>query len=620
MKLWRSWVPFVLLLSFRPQIFAASVSQVRIQDVSTDKARYAPGEPVSIHVVMQPSGDAASQTDTVRVTFFHLDEQAGPALLKPVRVSGSAPLAADVLWQPPRRDFTGYFVDVRLTDSAGEELARSETSVDVSSEWNRFPRYGYLAHYSRAEGARPNDWVAELNRFHIDGLEFYDFQDRHEQPLAGTIAHPDSHWLDIAGRDIERDVLDEYIAAAHQHNMMAMAYNSAYSAYADAFADGSGVQLQWATWNTANAPRTLTAAKSLNLPTNGTWETHRLIFMNMDSSAWQRYLFSRMAQLFKVYPFDGWHIDTFGAHGAYAYDRSYVNFISGFRSFVDSASQTLHKRVVLNTVSTQGEEQIARSKADFVYSELWNQNETYDSILTAADRVHEANPDAGLVFAAYLHRADGKSRTPTCGTQFNMPSVLLADATIFAAGASHIELGDGSRMLSSEYFPNDNSFQVSPSLRIALRHYYDFLTAYENILRDDVRPLDLSVDLPNRPSSSDGSPNKVWYIGRQSGDRVIVHLINLLGSSSDHWRDVQVDRPDAPLLQQVHVRIHLRQEILSAGWSSPDVDGGRFHALRYTRGSAASGSYIELLLPSLKYWDVIVLKTSMDSPTGQQPS
>ena len=617
MKLWRGAIFLVLLLSFRPQMIAAQVNHIRILDVSTDKARYSPGEPVSIHIAIQPSGDAVPQTDRVRVAIRHIGEEVGPALLKVVQISGSASVMTEVLWQPPRRDFTGYFVDVRLSDSSGRELAKAETAVDVSSEWNRFPRYGYLAHYSRAEGARPSAWVTELNQFHIDGLEFYDFQDRHEQPLAGTTTHPDSHWLDIAGRDVERGVLDQYIDVAHQHNMMAMAYNSAYSAYADAFADGCGVRLQWATWKSANAPRTLKTAKSLNLPTSGTWETHRLIFMNMNSSAWQNYLFSRMAQLFKVYPFDGWHIDTFGAHGAYAYDRSYVNFISGFRSFVDNASQALHKHVVLNTVSTRGEEQVAHSKADFVYSELWDQNETYDSILTAADRVHEANPEEGLVFAAYLHRADRRSHNLAGSAQFNMPSVLLADATIFAAGASHIELGDGSRMLSSEYFPNDTSFHVSPALHIALRQYYDFLTAYENILRDNVRPLDLPVDIPSRPSSSDGSANTIWYIGRQHGDRVIVHLINLLGSNSDRWRDVQVDRPDAPLLHHVRLRIHVPQEVLSVGWASPDMDGGRFHELPFTRGSTAGGAYIDVLVPSLKYWDIVVLKKAAGPHAAQ---
>ena len=611
MKIGRGLLLILVFPFVRSQLLAASASPVRIRDVSTDKARYAPGEPVALHIALQPSGDGAPRTALLQISFLHIGAPVGSALRLPVHLSGRATSTVDLSWQPPRRDYTGYFVDVRLLDSAGRELARSETAVDVSSEWNRFPRYGYLAHYSPAEGVHPQFWVNELNKFHIDGLQFYDFQDRHEQPLAGTVAHPDSRWLDIAGREIDRGVLDGFITAAHRHNMMAMAYDSAYSAYADAFADGSGVRLRWATWSTAHGPRTLETAESLNLPTTGTWETPRLIIMDLDSPAWQNYLFGRMGQLFAVYPFDGWHIDTYGTRGAYAYDGAYRNFISGFRAFADRARETLHKRIVLNTVSTFGQRQMARSKADFVYSELWNQNETYDSILTAADQVHQANPRAGLVFAAYLHRREGKAFAPGADPQFNTPSVLLADATIFASGASHIELGDGARMLSSDYFPNDSAFRISPALHLALRHYYDFLTAYENILRDDLRPAAVAVKLPGHPSSSDGTPNTVWYIGRQKSDRIVVHLINLLGSKSDRWRDVDVDRPDAPALHQLRVRvIDLPEKILSAGWASPDADGGRFHALPCTYGSAAGKNYVEVTLPALQYWDVIVLKTA----------
>lgn len=588
---------------------AAPAVQVRILDVHTDKARYAPGEPVAVHVVLQKAGEAGPQTEVLKVRFSHLGEPVGPVLSKAICVSGAALYPVEVQWTPPERDFTGYFVDVRLTDAAGSELARSQTAVDVSSEWNRFPRYGYVAEYSTAEGVRPAAWIADLNEFHIDGLQFYNFQNRHEQPLAGTVAHPDSSWSDIAGRKVQRTILDGYLAAARQHSMMTMAYNSAYSVYADAFTDGSGVRLRWATWNSPKGPRTLKTAKAFNLPTDGKWKTHRLIYMNESSSAWENYIFGRMAQLFQVYPFDGWQIDTYGTRGAYAYDRSYVDFISGFRPFVNHASRALHKRMVLNTVGTLGQRRIARSKADFVYSELWDQHKTYDSILAAADQVHEANPKAGLVFAAYIHRSNDKTDPPATTRNFNKPSVLLADATIFASGASHIELGDGDRMLSSDYFPNDLAFLISPSLHSALRSYYDFLTAYENILRYEVKPLHAKVELAELKSSPDGVPDTIWYIGRQKGDRIMVHLINLLGSDNDRWRDVHVNRPDAPLVRQIRTRIYVPQTILSANWASPDCDGGRFHLLSFTKGFAGSEHYVEVVLPSLKYWDVIVLKT-----------
>jgi dextranase len=590
-------------------------ARARILDVATDKARYAPGETVAIEVTL--GGDPAAVVQVVqadlRIGFRHLDERVGDDLSRPVTISGGHPQTLTVPWTPPSTDYQGYFVDVRLIAPSGREIDRSQTAVDVSSQWNRFPRYGYLAHYSINDGVKPEEWIAELNKFHIDGLEYYDFQYRHDRPLAGTIDKPAERWFDVAGRPIERSVLTAFLASARRRNMMSMAYNSSYSAYADAFTNHSGVQLEWATWNQPGGPRTLANAKSLDLPAS--WETSRLIFMNQNCPAWQNYLFGQMDALFRAYPFDGWHIDTFGDRSAYAYDGTYVDFVAGFQPFIDRASQTLGKRIVLNAVGTLGQEDAARSQADFVYSELWDQNETYNSILTAAERVHKANPSAGLVFAAYLHRRDGQHAKLSGTHDFNTSSVLLADAAIFAAGASHIELGDGARMLSSDYFPDDTAYIVSPKLHSALRHYYDFLTAHENILRDEVTAAEASAELTGVKTSTDGSPDAVWTICRQKGDRTVVHLINLLGSSSDRWRDIHADRPDAPLLRNVKVRIVASRNIVSASWATPDVDGGWVHTLRIPRKPASGSHTVDLIVPSLKYWDVIVLKSTSTAAT-----
>jgi len=600
---------FLLLCCSR---FSAAQPPARpgILDVTTDKARYAPGEKVLIHIAL--SGAGSTSRAVLRLSFRHLSAPAGADITKSVLLPSSQSRSIIIPWQPPVADFQGYFVDVRLTAPGGRQFDRSQTAVDVSSTWNRFPRYGYLAHYSSQEGADPAAWVAELNRFHIDGLEFYDFQNRHEQPLAGTVQAPASQWYDVGGRLIERRIVNEFLSQAHHRNMMTMAYNASYSAYEDAFSNGSPVQLQWATWPTPSGPRTLQTAKSLNLPDTG-WKTRRLIFMNENSASWQNYLYEQMDTLFRVYPFDGWHIDTFGDDKAFAYDGSPVDFIAGFRPFIDRAKSALGKPIVLNTVGTLGEEQTALSQADFVYSELWDQNETYAGILSAADRVHRSNPNMGLVMAAYLHRLANRPSAPAGSRTFNMPSVLLADAAIFASGAAHIELGDGQRMLSSEYFPDDSTFAVTPQLSAALRPYYDFLTAYENILRDRVTPASFAVEIEGVKSSPDAKPDTVWCLGRQSNDRLILHLINLLGSSSDRWRDIDADRPDAPLLHDVRVRIYANQPILSAGWASPD-DGGRYHTLDVHTGAANGRRYSEFTVPSLKYWDVLLLNTSNSSP------
>jgi dextranase len=573
-------------------------------DVYPDKSRYAPSDPVSILVEIDGSADGPERLEAA---IWQLGLPVGKCDL--TRLSPGTNHTLTLHCSLPHEDFQGYLVTVDLIGGDGRKLEARQTAVDISSDWKRFPRYGYLAHYTRAEGTDPQAWIAELNRFHINGLEFYDFQFRHDRPLAGTVAHPAAAWKDIAGRDVDGSIVRDLIDQAHRFNMMAMAYNASYSSYDDVFTGKQDpLPLKWGIWESPDGPRTAATAKSLELHPSGGWSTSRLYYMNLNDPGWQKFLFAHMHDLFQVYPFDGWHVDTFGDKGGYAYDGSPVNYIDGFRSFIDHASASLHKRIVFNAVGTLGQERIARSDADFVYSELWEDHETFASILLTAEQVHFANPKDGFVIAAYLHKEPAQGPVPAA-KQFNPPSVLLTDAAIFASGASHIELGDGDRMLSREYFPADTRLSISPALLDSLRHYYDYLTAYENYLRYDldVQPCGIQVKIVDQTASPLAVPNTIWTISRRKGDTSVIHLINLLGSNDPHWRDVTMSRPEPPSLQNLRVEVSSPDTIRSVGWASPDFDGGQFHSIPFQLRKSGNSAWIEFTLPALHYWDTIFI-------------
>ena len=584
--------------------FCMHAQGMQLSDAFPDRARYAPSDPVNLVVQLdgKPEG-----TEQISGTIWRLGQAVGRC--EPIHLPPGAERTVLLPCSAPHDDFQGYLVTVRLSNDGGQTLGERQTAIDISSDWKRFPRYGYLAHYNASEGTEPKSWIAELNRFHINGLQFYDFQYRHDQPLAGTTSHPATAWKDIAGRTVDGAVVRDLIDQAHHYNMMAMAYNASYSSYDDAFTRPQNpLPLKWGIWDTPNGPRAVATAKSLELHPSGGWSTNRLYYMNLNDPGWQRYLFSQMHELFDVYPFDGWHVDTFGEKGGYAYDDSPVDYIAGFRPFIDEASATLHKRIVFNAVGTLGQERIARSAADFVYSELWEDQETFASILVTAEKVHYANPQDGFVIAAYVHKKPETGPVPT-GKQFNTPSVLLTDAAIFASGASHIELGDGDRMLSGEYFPADTRLSVSPALREALRHYYDYLTAYENYLRDhlDVQPCGVEVRISDQTTNPLAVPNTIWTIARRKDDTTVIHLINLLGSNDPHWRDVMMTRPEPPTLQNLRVQVSSPDTVGSVGWASPDFDGGQFHAIPFQPRKSGNSAWIEFTLPALHYWDTIFI-------------
>jgi dextranase len=578
--------------------------ELKIIEVSTDKARYAPSEPVKVDVTFETAKSLAPSEASIVICLQDRGETV-KTFQRSISVHAGFTQHAELTLNPPTADFHGYRIEVRISTLDGRLLATGSSAIDVSSNWSRFPRYGYLAHFDANIPAE--QWIAELNRFHIDGLQFYDFQYKHHWPLPPP-AMANTEWHDVANRTIVAHTLLGFLQAAKAHNMNTMAYNASYAAYADAFHDGSGVKLQWAAWPDANSSRTEENAKSFNLPPG--WATPRLLYMNQNDPQWQEYIFGRMQELFRGFPFDGWHIDTYGDASAFAWDRSPINYFAGFPEFANAAHAALHRPVLLNTVSGHGQLEVAQSAVEFVYSELWPEDQpTYASILQAADEIRTANPAKAIVFPAYLHRklSDRLRDQPNGHAFFDEPAVFLADAVIFASGASHLELGDGSRMLSNPYFPADTGITPSPDLLRKLRPYYDFLVAYENYLEDGAHPASLSVILSGAKQTNSGEAGAVWTIARQKGPERMVHLINLTGLKKPEWRDDDLNDPPAPVLHNVRVQLQLAHKPTAMGWASPDIDEGQWHPLRLVK-DAASGDEYELTVPELRYWTVIFFR------------
>jgi dextranase len=201
------------------------------------------------------------------------------------------------------------------------------------------------------------------------------------------------------------------------------------------------------------------------------------------------------------------------------------------------------------------------------------------------------------VFAAYMNYNQR-------GSQFNEPGVLLTDAVMFAIGASHLELGDG-HMLCHEYFPN-RSLAISSSLRKALVHYYDFLVAYENLLRDggtesvaDISSTSSKMKINSWPPQM----QKVTSYSKTVGNREVIHLLNFNQANSLSWRDMDSDMPEPKALSSVPLK--LRASGVKRLWvATPDALGGAPQELAFQE----SGGYVTFTLPSLKYWTMIVVE------------
>jgi dextranase len=205
------------------------------------------------------------------------------------------------------------------------------------------------------------------------------------------------------------------------------------------------------------------------------------------------------------------------------------------------------------------------------------------------------------VLAAYMDQ--GKCNT--AGGTFNPAGVLLTDATIFAHGGDHIELGDVNHMLCAPYFPNSN-LSMPDNLTQAMHHYYDFIVAYENLLRDGQQPTTNTITIPGLATSPDGFPGTVWTFARSSGSTDVLHFVNMLANTSNNWVDTDGTAPQPPVQRNVAVNYcYSGGTPRTVNFASPDINGGTPTRLQFTKDGKTNGNCIHFTLPELQYWDMV---------------
>ncbi len=575
----------IILILF---IISAIQAEALVQSVTTDQARYAPEESVQFEINLNETVSDAN----LQVSYFHLNEK-----LEEQTVSVYAP-ETSWTWQPPSMDFKGYMAEIILLKNEAA-LDTTWIAVDVSSDWGKFPRYGFLSKYPYLSETQIQRTISTLNRYHINAFQFYDWHYKHHLPLKGTPENPASFWNDIANRTNYFSTVSGYIKAAHQRNMKAMAYNLLYGAYQDAAADG--VPEHWRLFRDPNHSQ----PDLHDLPDS--WASD-IYLIDPSNPQWVNYIIDRTRDAFAALDFDGWHIDQLGDRGKrYNYTGQEVILSETFAPFIQSVKSSLNTTLVMNAVNQYGQQAIAKSPVDILYTEVWSPNDTYSSLASIIQRNNMwSDGKLQTVLAAYVNK--GKSSQP--GT-FNTPSVLMANAVIFAAGGAHLELGE--HLLANEYFPNDN-LQMSDELEEQLVAYYDFLVAYQNILRDGGQfnqvQLQSEGDLAIRTIARKGS---VWSFAKEFEGRQLFHLINFVNAETLDWRDDAGEQPEPQVLRNVPVSFQTERTVKSLWMASPDRNGGAPMFLEFEQ----QANQVRFTIPSLRYWDMVVADYESSSSIGE---
>lgn len=551
----------------------------------TDKACYLPGQTVSFSINNLPEG-------TVSVRYRHLGNT----------LSEQPLTAKQWTWQPPAEDFQGYMAELHVVAN-GKDSVFATVGIDVSSDPARFPRNGFLSAYGSMSDRDIAIVIEDLNRYHINYVQYQDWHWKHHHPLGGSATQPMEVWTDIISRNCYRNTVQGYIDAAHERGMKTLFYNLGYGALEDYETDG--VSREWLLYLDQNH-------RTPDYHPLGSPFKSSIYLVNTANTDWREFLSARNDEVYAIFDFDGWQIDQLGDRlvPVYDYAGNPVDLAGSFGPFISYMKQQQpDKRLVMNAVGQYGQQgQIATAPVDFCYTEVWDaaNGSNYDAFSTILTDNYKWSNGKQTVLAAYLNYEHGQKGRG----YFNTPGIIMSTAVAMAWGGTILQMGE--HMLYNEYFPGDN-LAMTGELKRAMITYYDFAVAYENLLRPDMPVAGANTDWfgvdiigNDTVSYNQWGPQKgqIATVGRLVENREVIHLLSYRNATHLKWCDTNADQGEPDMLKNQTMSVSVHRAPKRIWYASPDYMQGAAIELEFTY----TGGQVELTVPAIKYYTMLVFE------------
>lgn len=470
------------------------------------------------------------------------------------------------------------------------EIGEHRTAFDVVEKSTDYIRYGFLSEFYTSDLGDDED-VKQMNKYHINNVQFYDWMYRHDDLIPKT-----DEFIDPLGRKMNINAVKEKIDLCHRYGMKAVAYGAVYGAEREYF---------------ERYP------EQLLYKNNG--EKFDLIdiigIMNIQKkSPWFNHIVNEFRLALTEMKFDGIHMDQYGfpKTAISGFDKSYVDLKEDFAPLIDATKAMANEimddsMIIFNCVNNWPIEYVKDANQDAVYVEVWDPHDQYRSLYNI---VKEAkfltNHSKNIILSAYVHPFNEEIEDAR-----KEASALLAMSTIFASGANHLLLGEKNGALAEAYYVNYGKY--SEAFEAVLRNYYDFIVMYEELLFHN-ELHDLSLTFVNGindelklslPASSDFKKDTIATILKERKGLKVLNMVNLNGIENEVW-NVGKTRPIKK--DNIICQYMIHEAIDSVYFASPDVDNGKAIKLDYHYVDHGHGKALEFTVPSLDIWSMIFIK------------
>ncbi|MGN7454006.1 glycoside hydrolase family 66 protein [Paenibacillus pasadenensis] len=402
---------------------AASVPASPIESLAVGKARYAPGEAAQLTLRFR---DEQPWQGQLHVEIHHLNRLIAQGTKTIQAQPGQGELSFS--WNPPDRDFTGYLVKAWLK---GREEEAVTAAIDVSSDWKRFPRYGYVSEFPRETAAESDAKLKQLSQeYYLNGYQFYDWMWRHDvsvysktdasgKPVRDEQGNfvteaitPEAHYADLLGRDLYPLSIKQQVAAAQKYGSAAMAYQMNYAARENY--EDFGVSPRWGLFKAKPDPAEPQKSQDgFTFDVNG--KTTSLFLQDPGNPEWQRYIAGQFVRAANEFGFDGMHLDQWGANDKnflYGYDGSQRYYSLDYDKIINATKDALAANdpaksdVTFNMVGGNAEYSAVpnpATKTDFDYSEIWSDRNHYRDLQKVVEDTRSKNGGKAMVIAGYMN-------------------------------------------------------------------------------------------------------------------------------------------------------------------------------------------------------------------------
>lgn len=446
----------------------------------------------------------------------------------------------------------GYGVE--LLDGVGDRLAR--TAVEVAGAAPTL-RYGFVVDYRPDRDPVPV--VENVRRLHLTDVQFYDWAYRHADLLGGGATYADA-----LGQPVALATVRALIAALHEAGARALGYAAVY---------GVG-NAEWPQWSDV-------ALLSPSGPPYGLGDFLHLV--DPAAPRWLAHFVADLRAAGEQVGFDGFHLDQYGyPKQAVRADGAVVSVQESFAALIEAVRAALPAaRLVFNNVNDFPTWRTGSTPQDAVYVEVWPPHVTLGHLAAVASRARAAGNGKPVVVAAYQHVYDSAPvEEADRATAFTM-------ATLFSHGASQLLAGEADRILVDPYYVRNHV--AAGSTAALLRRWYDFDVEHGELLR--------AADAQDVTGAVAGA---VWRRVVATGDRLVVHLINLVQQDDTEW-----DAPRKPVAPVAGGTLRVRR----VGTRTPrvrvaDPDG---QPSLVDLPVSFIGDHATVALPPLQIWQLVLV-------------